>query len=75
MEALQFPIGQLYLIVTKNNYALKIDDPNKHDKSRISTSLANPQDVNQLFFVEKVKGDDVEIVNAVSGLAFDEEKG
>jgi hypothetical protein len=42
-QALQFPIGQLYLIITKSGQALKIDDVSKHEKSRVSTAAPNPQ--------------------------------
>lgn len=54
-QALQFPIGQIYLIINKaNNQALKLDDVSKHDKSRVSSTHPNPQDTSQLFFVERV---------------------
>lgn len=75
-NALQFPKGQTYLIINKaNNRALKIDNLNKHEDSRVSSDNPNPQDITQLFFVERMEKDEFEVTNAISGLVFDEESG
>ena len=78
MEALQFPRGNYYHIISKaGDQALRVqeNDPSKYDKSRITSSQLNPQDNNQLFMIQKVGlGDDqFEIVSCPATLVFDEE--
>lgn len=74
--AMQFPRGMLYLIVCKSNeQALRIDNIEKHDNSRVSSEVPNSQNLTQLFFIERINNDEFEIVNALSGFCFDEESG
>jgi hypothetical protein len=75
-EAMQFPRGTLYLIICKaNEHALKIESVDKHDNSRVNSTHPNPQDITQLFFIERINNDEFEVVNALSGFCFDEELG
>lgn len=78
MEALQFPKGNIYMIVCKaGDRALRIaeNNPDDFEKSRIVSADPNPQDLGQLFMVENVNGkeDGYEIVNLLSSKVFDEE--
>jgi hypothetical protein len=69
---MKFPRGALYLIVcTANEQALKIESVDKHDNSRVNSTYPNPQEIPQLFFIERINNDDFEIVNALSGFCFD----
>jgi hypothetical protein len=54
MEALQFPRGNYYQIISKaGDQALKVQesDPSKYEKSRIVGSQPNIQDNSQLFMI------------------------
>lgn len=78
MEALQFPRGNYYQIVSKaGNQALRIQesDPERYEKSRVIGAQPNANDNGQIFMIEKVGlgEDQYEIVNCVSSLVFDEE--
>lgn len=55
--------------------ALRIQNLEKHDNSRIDCAVPNPQDLTELFFIERIDNNDFEIVNALSGFCFDEESG
>lgn len=76
--ALKFPKGTLYTIVCKaNEEALRIENIEKQENSRITSEVHNPQELTQLWFIECVNAasGDFEIVNALSGYCFDEESG
>ena len=78
MQALQFPRGNIYQLVgQESNQALRIQatEPHSYDKSRIVGVAPNPNDIGQLWMIEKVgHGDDeFEIVNGLSNLVWDEE--
>lgn len=57
MEALQFPRGNIYQIVSsENNQALTLQakEPGQYKGSRISGSAPNANDIYQLWMIEKV---------------------
>jgi hypothetical protein len=57
MQGSDFPGGCYYLIICKvGEQALRIqeNDPTKFEKSRVISTPPNPQDIGQLFMVEKV---------------------
>ena len=75
MQALEFPRGNYYQILSKaGDAALKIQesDPSKYEKSRIVSEKPNQNDNYQLFMIEKVgQGQDqYEIVSGPSTLVF-----
>lgn len=77
MQALQFPRGNIYQIVSQEgNLALRIqtNNPNEYNKARIVGVPPNAHDLGQLFMIEKVGlgEDEFEIVNCQSNLVWDE---
>jgi hypothetical protein len=78
MQALQFPRGNLYQIISLDgNQALRIQtsDYKAYNKSRIVGAAPNVNDLSQIWMIEKVglDEDQYEIVNGVSNLVWDEE--
>lgn len=76
---MEFPLGNLYLIIcaTYNGQeALRIqsNSPQQFDNARVVGAHPNPNDLAQLFMVEKtgLEEDSYEIVNCISGNVFDE---
>ena len=78
MQALQFPLGRVYIIVCaaqNESLALRIqeNDVSKFKDSRIVGAHPNGDDIGQLFMVEKtgLEEDSYEIVNCWSNFVFD----
>lgn len=72
-----FPKGTLLQIICKSNEAaLRIDNVQQHSGSKVSGAAINPQDVPQLWYLDKINnGKDYEFANALSGFVFDESGG
>lgn len=50
-----FPKGALYLIVCKSNeWALRIENTEKQNNSKVNAAQPNPQDLTQLFLIEQI---------------------
>ena len=77
--AMEFPLGQLYLIITTAEQALRIQgsSPEEFDSARVVSCPPDLSDLGQLFMVEKtgMEEDSYEIANCISGNVFDEESG
>lgn len=71
----EFPGGTLYLIICKaNELSLRIENTQTHKDSRVTGAAPNPQDLSQLWFVERTKDSAYEVVNALSDFCLDEQK-
>ena len=79
MEALQFPKGEIYMIICKDAdkaVSLAENDPSNYHKARLMNVDPNPQDMKQLFTIEQTskKEDSFEFTCCAAGMVFDEEK-
>lgn len=79
---MSFPLGTTYLIICAANdgrEAIRIQttNPEEFRNARVIGAEPNPNDLAQLFMVEKtgLEDDTYEISNCISGNVFDEEKG
>ena len=82
MQALTFPVGSVYLILSNGlngEEALRIqtNSVEEFENARVVKTQPNPSDLGQLFMIQRtgLEDDSYEIVNCISGNAFDEEGG